>query len=306
MAVKGLATTDAVIVAFDDHLRRVRGIGSSARQSYSRFARDFLQAVLGDGRVDLARLGVADVVGFVSEATGRYRPSTVQLLATALRSFLCFAGSEGLREDRLEEAVPMVSRRRSASLPRHLGAADFARLLASLDSSSPQGLRDRAILLFAARLGLRAGEIACLGLDDLDWRSGTVRVRARKTGHGALLPLPYEVGEALAAYLERGRPASEDRHLFLLHRQRVGAPIDRHVASDAVHRALRRAGIDAPAHGTNLLRHSLATDLLAHGANLKQIADLFGHRALSSTQIYAKVDVAALREAALPWPEVTR
>ncbi len=111
------------------------------------------------------------------------------------------------------------------------------------------------------------------------------------------------MGEALAAYLERGRPASEDRHIFLLHRHHVGAPIDRHVA---VHRRLRRAGIDAPAHGRNLLRHSLATDLLAHGANLKQIADLFGHRALSSTQIYAKVDVAALREAALPWPEVTR
>jgi integrase/recombinase XerD len=305
MAVQGLATTDAVIVAFDDHLRRARGIGSSARESYSRFARDFLQAVLGDGRVDLAHLGVPDVVGFVSEATGRYRPSTVQLLTTALRSFLRFVGSEGLREDRLEEAVPMVSRRRLASLPRHLGAADFARLIASLDSSSPQGLRDRAVLLFAARLGLRASEIACLGLDDLDWRSGTVRVQTRKTGHGALLPLPYEVGEALAAYLERGRPASEDRHIFLLHRQHAGAPIDRHAASDTVHRALRRAGIDAPAHGANLLRHSLATDLLAHGANLKQIADLFGHRALSSTQIYANVDVAALREAALPWPEVT-
>ena len=305
MAVHGLATTDAVIVAFDDHLRRARGIGSSARESYSRFARDFLEAVLGDGPVDLAHLGVPDVVGFVSEATARYRPSTVQLLTTALRSFLRFVRSEGLREDRLEEAVPMVSRRRLASLPRHLGAADFAGLIASLDSSSPQGLRDRAVLLFAARLGLRAGEIACLGLDDVDWRSGTVRVQTRKTGHGALLPLPYEVGEALAAYLERGRPASEDRHIFLLHRQHVGAPIDRHAASDAVHRALRRAGIDAPAHGTNLLRHSLATDLLAHGANLKQIADLFGHRALSSTQIYAKVDVAALREAALPWPEVT-
>ena len=304
MAVQGLAA-DAVVAAFDDYLRRVRGIGSSARQSYSRLARDFLEAVLGDGSVDLARLSVPDVVGFISEATSRYRPSTVQLHATALRSFLRFLRSEGLREGHLEEAVPAVSRRRSASLPRHLGGPDFARLIASLDSSSPQGLRDGAIVLFAARLGLRASEIACLRSDDLDWRSGTVRVRARKTGRGALLPLPYEVGEALAAYLERGRPASKDRHLFLLHRQRIGAPIDRHVASDAVHRALRRAGIDAPARGTNLLRHSLATDLLAHGANLKQIADLFGHRALSSTQIYAKVDVAALREAALPWPEVT-
>lgn len=139
MAVQGLATTDAVIVAFDDHLRRARGIGSSARQSYSRFAREFVEVVLGDGPVDLTRLGVPDVVGYVTEATAHYRPSTVQLLTTALRSFLRVVRSEGLREDRLEEAVPMVSRRRSASLPRHLGAADFARLIASLDSSSPPG-----------------------------------------------------------------------------------------------------------------------------------------------------------------------
>ncbi len=115
MAAQGLAATDAVIVAFDDHMRRARGIGSSARQSYSRLAREFLQEVLGDGPADLARLGVPDVVGFVTEATSRHRPSTVQLLTTALRSFRRFLRSEGLREDRLEEAVPVVSRRRFAS-----------------------------------------------------------------------------------------------------------------------------------------------------------------------------------------------
>jgi len=161
------------------------------------------------------------------------------------------------------------------------------------------------MLLFAARLGLRASEIARLGLDDIDWRSGTVQIRTRKTGHGALLPLPGEVGEALVEYLQRGRPASEDRHVFLLHAERVGAPIDRHVVGDAVRRALRRAGIDAPTSGVNLLRHSLATGLVAHGASLKEIADLFGHRALSSTHVYAKVDLPGLREVALPWPEVT-
>jgi len=106
MAVQGLATTDAVIVAFDDHLRRVRGIGSSARESYSRFARDFLEAVLGDGPVDLAHLGVPDVVGFVTEATARYRPSTVQLLTTALRSFLRFVRSAGWRPCRGTSVLP--------------------------------------------------------------------------------------------------------------------------------------------------------------------------------------------------------
>jgi site-specific recombinase XerD len=265
-----------------------------------------LEAVFDDGPVDLARLSAPDVVGFVSAATARYQPPTVQLLTTALRSFFRFLRAEGLREDRLEEAGPKVPNRRLGSVPRHLPPTEFACLIASLDSSSRRGLRDRAILLCAARLGLRAGEIARLGLDDIDWRSGTVKISTRKTGHGALLPLTDEVGEAIAAYLERGRPASEQRQVFLLHRQRTGAAIDRHVVGDAVRRALRHAGIAAPTYGANLMRHSLATDLLAHGASLKEIADLFGHRALSSTQIYAKVDVTALREIALPWPEVTK
>ena len=157
MAVQGLAA-DAVVAAFDDYLRRVRGIGSSARQSYSRLARDFLEAVLGDGSVDLARLSVPDVVGFISEATSRYRPSTVQLHATALRSFLRFLRSEGLREGHLEEAVPAVSRRRSASLPRHLGGPDFARLIASLDfllAARPPGRGDRALRCPAGSAGER-------------------------------------------------------------------------------------------------------------------------------------------------------
>jgi integrase/recombinase XerD len=305
MAIEGSAATVVVLAAFDDHLRRVRGVCPEVRRTYARFAGGFLEAVFGDGPVDLARLSVGDVVGFVSDATVRYRPSAMQLLATALRSFLRFVCVEGLREGRLEDAVPKVPLRRFASVPRHLGAAEFARLIAWLDSSSPRALRGRAMLLFAARLGLRASEVARLGLDDIDWRSGTVRITTRKTGHGALLPLPGDVGEALVAYLQQGRPASEDRHVFLLHHQRVGAPIDRHVVSDAVRRALRRAGIEAPTSGANLLRHSLATGLVAHGASLKEIADLFGHRALSSTHVYAKVDLAALREVALPWPEVT-
>jgi site-specific recombinase XerD len=305
MAIQDPLTTDAVLAAFEEHLRRTRGVCPEVRQHYARFARQFLEAVSADDPVDLSRLSVADVVGFVSKATARYRPTTVQLLTTSLRSFLRFLRVEGLCEDRLDEAVPMVPRRQS-SLPRRLGSVEFARLIASLDSSSPRALRDRAMLLLAARLGLRAGEIARLRLDDIDWRSGTVQIRTRKTGHGALLPLSSEVGEALVAYLERGRPPSRVRQVFVLHRQRIGAPIDRRTVGAAVHLALQHAGIDAPVEGANLLRHSLATDLLAHGASLKMIADLFGHRALSSTQIYAKVDVAALREVALPWPEVTR
>jgi site-specific recombinase XerD len=226
-------------------------------------------------------------------------------VATSLRSFFRFLRAAGLRDDLIEGAVPAVAHRRLASPPRHLDTTRFARLIASLDSSSPRGLRDRAILLCVARLGLRASEVARLRLDDIDWRNGTVHVHTRKTGRGALLPLSDELGRAIAAYLQGGRPATRVRQVFVLHRQRVGAPISRQIVGEAVRRALRRAGIDAPMRGANLLRHSLATDLLGHGTTLKEIADVFGHRSLATTAIYAKVDVAALREVALPWPEVT-
>jgi site-specific recombinase XerD len=194
---------------------------------------------------------------------------------------------------------------RPSGLVRHLDPAHFEQLIASLDSSSPRGLRDRAMILCMARLGLRSGEVVGLRLEDLDWRNGSVRVRARKTGHGALLPLPVEVGVALADYLQRARPDTLARQVFVLHRQRVGAPISASIVVRAVDNALRRAGMAAPVRGGNLLRHSLATELLGHGAGLREIADLFGHSSLATTRIYAAVDVAALREVALPWPQPT-
>lgn len=257
-----------------------------------------------DGPVDPTGIGVEDVVDFVGALARRYRAGTVESAATSLRAFFRFLRAEGLRSDRMEDAVPTVPHRRTC-LPRHLDSTQFADLIASLDCSSPRGLRDRAIILCMARLGLRASEVTRLRLEDIDWRNATVRVRTRKTGHGALLPLPQELGAALAGYLQRGRPDTRVRQVFVLHRQRVGAPISDSIVGRAVDRALRNAGIHAPIRGANLLRHSLATDLLGHGASMKQIADLFGHRSLATTVIYASVDVAALREVALPWPQVT-
>jgi integrase/recombinase XerD len=303
MIIHDPLTTDAVLAAFDEHLRRTRGVCPEVRHTYVRFVRAFLEQVFEGGPVDPARICVRDIVEFVSSLTVRYRPPTVQLVATSLRSFFRFLRAQGWRDDRIEEAVPKVPRRRLTSVPRHLDSGQFAALIASLDGSSPRALRDKAILLCAARLGLRASEVARLGLDDIDWRNGTVHIRTRKTGHGAILPLPGDLGAALATYLRHGRPATSARQVFVLHHMRVGAPIDRHVVGDAVRRALRHARICAPMRGANLLRHSLATDLLSHEATLKEIADLFGHGSLATTGIYAKVNVVALREVALPWPQ---
>lgn len=171
--------------------------------------------------------------------------------------------------------------------------------------SSARGLRDRAIILCIARLGLRAGEVCRLRLEDIDWREGVIRVRVRKTGHGALLPLTAEVGTALADYLQNGRPDTPAREVFVLSSQRIGAPISVSIVWRGVDRALTRAGIDAGSRGGNMLRHSLATGLLARGVGLGEIADLLGHSRLATTRIYAAVDIEALRQVALPWPGAT-
>jgi integrase/recombinase XerD len=304
MASGDRLTREEVLGAFDEHLRRVRGVCPGTRRNYARYAGAFLQTVFAGGPVVVADICVQHVVGFVAVATRRYRPRTVELAASALRSFFRFLRAEGLRADRLEDAVPMVPHR-PAGLIRYLDSGRFGQLMDSLDSSSPRGLRDRAIILCMARLGLRASEIVQLRLEDLDWRNAVLRVRARKTGHGALLPLPGEVGTALADYLQHGRPDTPVRQVFVLHWLRTGAPISPSIVGRAVDNALRHAGIDAPMRGGNLLRHSLATDLLGHGASLPEIADLFGHSSLATTRIYAAVDIAALREVAMPWPQAT-
>jgi integrase/recombinase XerD len=297
-------TAENLLEAFDEHLRRTRGVCAGTRRNYGRYARGFLRAVFADGPVDVATIRAGDAAGFVGELTRRYRPRTVELAASALRSFFRFLRAAGLCGDRLEDAVPMVPHRPSG-LVRHLEPGRLEQLIASLDSSSPRGLRDRAIILCMARLGLRASEVCQLRLGDLDWRNATVRVRARKTGHGALLPLTAEVGAALAGYLQYGRPDTPSRLVFVLHWLRAGEPISSSIVGRAVDNALQRAGMDAPIRGANLLRHSLATDLLGRGASLREIADLLGHASLATTRIYAAVDVAALRDVALPWPEAT-
>lgn len=304
MSINTPNSIDAVLAAFDEHLRRTRGTCPEVRRSYARFARAFLASVFEESALDFARISVPDVVRFVSDTASRYRPSTVKLATTSLRSFFRFLRASGWCTDRLDDAVPTVPHRRHASLPRHLGESEFERFIASLDTTSPRALRDRAIVLLVARMGLRASEVIRLRLEDIDWRAAILRLHTRKTGRGAVLPLPREVGQAIVAYLRHGRPTTRARHVFVLHHLRVGEPASRQVVGDAVERALRHAGISVPVGGANLLRHSLATQMLRHRATLKEIADVFGHRSLSTTTIYAKVDLTALREVALPWPEV--
>lgn len=281
-------TTEAALAAFDTHLRRARGVCAGTRANYSRWVRAFLDGRFPDGHVQVHDLVARDIVEFISVASRRYQPRSLELLATSLRSFLRFLRAQGLGPAGLEEAVPMMPRRRSG-LVRHLDSAAFSDLMASLGTSSARELRDRAVILCMARLGLRASEVCRLRLDDIDWRQGVISVRSRKTGHGAQLPITPETGRALAEYLQHGRPETSAREVFVLVRQRLGAPISGSIVKGAVERALAQAGIQAPTRGGNLLRHSMATELLARGVGLVGIADVMGHSRLATTRIYAAV-----------------
>jgi len=306
MTVPDSWTLDALIEAFEQHQRRTRGLRDQTLHGYARLARGLIREALGDDPIDVRRLGPSDVIRFACTMTSRFSPRTMKTVGTALRSFFRFLRTEGVGDERLETAIPAVAHWRLSALPRCLSDEQLARVLASFGGSTPCVLRDRAIVFCLATLGLRPGEVAELRLEDIDWRQGTIHLRTRKTRRGEVLPLPREAGRALVDYLRRERPKTDERRVFvqrLGHRR--GAPVSSTVVSAVVGRALRRAGVEAPLAGAYLFRHTVASRMVRRGISLKEVGDFLGHRSLATTTIYAKLDVPALSEVALPWPEVT-
>jgi site-specific recombinase XerD len=253
--------------------------------------------------VKLGAVHAADVIAFVRCQSKRMRPCSLKRVTTGLRSFLRYAQYRGEIGAELVASVPSVAAwSTTPQLPRAIAFEHAQSAIDSCDRATVVGRRDRAVLLILARLGLRAAEIIKLELDDIDWDSGHLRVRG-KGRHEALLPLPADVGEAVAAYLEHGRPVNEDRHLFL----RSSAPIrglkERGDGiGSIVCRALRRAKVDAPHRGSHQFRHALAVRMLQSGASLPEIGEVLRHRSPQSTSIYAKVDIESLRDLAAAWP----
>jgi len=294
-------TLDALVESYKQHLRRTRGLREATLEGYGRLVRRFVLEALGEDPIDPSRLCGGDVVAFMAVMQSSFSPASMKAVRTALRSFFRFLRVAGLCE--LELAVPRVAHWRLSTLPRHLDDAQLGLLLASLDASGPCGRRDRAIVLCLASLGLRPGELASLRLADIDWRGGSVVLGERKTRHGAVVPLPREAGEAIVAYLRDERPVTDERRVFVQHRgARSGWPLSANAISAVVVRALDHAGVQSPLAGAYVLRHTVASRLVGRGASLKEVADFLGHRSLDTTAIYAKLDLAALREVALPWP----
>lgn len=287
---------------FRRYLESERRLAPATVTNYLAFVGRFLIWNTRDGQVQLNQLRAADVIGFVQrEAIRLHHPKRAKLMTAAVRSFLQYALYQGLLEVDLCANVPTVANWSMASLPRALSSDELQRLLSGCERETAVGRRNWAILLLLARLGLRAGEVVGLVLDDLDWAAGELSIRAAGTPTDRL-PIPQEVGAALADYLRYARPACASRRVFV----RMRAP-NRGFASSAaistlVRRALACAGLD-PAHkGAHLLRHTVATQMLRQGASLAEIGELLRHRSPQTTLIYAKVDLDLLRPLALPWP----
>ena len=304
-AVPTPAVTPAADLAasFARHLRQQRGLAATTIGCYRTLARDFLAHCFGNDDIDLGAIRATDVIGFVRQAARRLRPGSLKMVVNGLRCFLHFAQYRGDINSALLGAVPAVAAwTTTPSLPRAISAEHAQRVIASCDLRTAVGRRDRAVLLLLARLGLRGGEVLALLLEDIDWDAGLLRVRG-KNGHQCLMPLPVDVGEAIAAYLRQGRPASLDRHVFL--RTRAPHRCMLH-GSDGigsiVRNAIERAGVDTPHKGSHQFRHALAVGMLRDGASMPEIGELLRHRSQLSTAIYAKVDLAALRPLAMPWP----
>jgi len=293
--------TEHLLDEYRRFLIEERGLRPLTLVNYLPVARRLLARSLRSGRMRLEKLSAADVKKFVSHEKDGMSAKRLQLVASALRSFLGFLHLHGHVPNPLAGAVPKVATSGMSGVPRFLEPEQVRRLLQSCMLTNACGRRDYAVLLLMARLGLRSGEIVSLCLEDISWVDGEIIIRG-KSAREERLPLPSDVGHALATYLRKDRPRCECRRVFI----RIKAPhmgFSSPVAvGDILRRALRRAGIKPIQKGAQLLRHSLATRMLRGGASLTQIGLILRHGLPQTTEIYAKVDIAALRAIAQPWP----
>ena len=295
---------DKLLMKFIRHLKDVHGLAPLTIRNYSSYIREFLKTKYRDGQIDLRRLDSNDVREYVFAKATIYKPKTTKSLLTSLRTFFRFLRMINEIRIPLENVIPTVPDRRKSTIPKYLTDEQLQSLLSSFDLSYPIGLRNRAMALLMARVGLRSCEVAQLTLDNVNWRDGIIQIDKSKSRRGSSLPLSREVGQALVAYIRKGRPYSKERCIFLTHIFPVGRPLLPTAVSVTIRRAFKRSGLRIRPCGSHTLRHTIATQLLRKDATLKEIADILRHRNIETTNIYAKVDLKKLAQVALPWPEV--
>jgi integrase/recombinase XerD len=290
---------EVLIERYSLYLLERRGLTPSTVRNYVGVARTFLwdrERVRGE--LVLRELDGAAVSEFVLRESRRCSVGSAKCMVTRLRALLRFLHVEGEVEQDLAGAVPSVASWRLASLVKALDARSVARLLSSCDRRTRVGRRDFAIITMLSRLGLRAGEVAALQLGDVDWRAGEVLIRG-KGSRQERLPLPADVGEALAGWLSRSRPRYDSPFLFTRLRAPLGG-LSAGAVSQIVRRACQRAGL--PVVSAHRLRHTAATEMLRAGGSLTEVGQVLRHRGRDVTSIYAKVDRLALAAVVAPWP----
>lgn len=285
-----------IALEFREWMREHRGVRASTFDVYLPIVCELLASVRGD----VEHLTAGRLRGFVVERAGRHGHKRASTVVTATRVFVRFLVASGRCDDTLVAAVPTVATWKETDVPRHLAPADVERVIASCDTTTATGLRDRAVLLLLARLGLRAGDVATLTLGAFDWKEGRLLV-AGKSRREDWLPLPQDGGDAVLAYLQKARPRVRSEVVFFTERAPV-VPISRWVVSTIVGRAIRRAGVASPSHGAHVLRHSAAVRMLRAGSSLGEIGALLRHASIETTFHYAKVDRDLLLDLAAPWP----
>lgn len=286
---------------FDRYLAGERGLSMATRINYRPFVHRFLSDQFGDKPVRFADLNAEGVSRFIRNHAPGLSPKRAGLMVSALRSFFRYLRHRGDIAIDLAACVPPIANWQFSSLPKFLQSHQIQQVLGQCDRRTARGRRDYAILLLLARLGLRACEIVSLTLDDIHWQTGEITIKG-KGKRTALLPLPPDVGRAIADYLKKDRPACSTRHVFIRMRAPLRGFANSEAISTIVARSLEKAGIDSPHRGAHLFRHSLATQMLAQGSSLSDIALLLRHRSLNTTTLYAKVDLTALSALAQPWP----
>jgi len=298
--IESTAQDPVLFTEFCQWMRQQRGTTDPTLYGYSFCIRDLLKR-LGENPVSFDAQSLRQ---FVLEKSQKSGWAKAKKCTTALRMFLRFLIAEGECAAGMDAAIPIVAHWRLSSLPRYVQPEEVERIINSCDLNSPVGRRDRAILLLLARLGLRAGDILELRLNDIDWEGAGIYVSG-KGRRQARLPLTQEVGDAIVEYLQDGRPQTATDVLFIRSRAPFRPFVSHCAISVIVSQAMRRAGVVCPSRGAaHILRHSAATSMLRHGASLQDIAAVLRHHSIETTEIYAKVDVTTLRQIAQPWPEV--
>jgi site-specific recombinase XerD len=286
-----------LVTGFKAWLRKHRGASNATIRLYARDAVGLL-ASLGD---DPATWDATAIRRAFMDRASTSRRGTIEKMTTSLRAFLRFLAVEGRCRAGLDGAVPAYAHWQFADMPRYLSPEHLNQLISACDGDAPARRRERAIILLLVRLGLRAGDVAQLRLDDIEWKTGSLRVTG-KSRYQVRLPLPQDVGDAIVAYLECRPSASPSDHVFL----RTIAPCRPFKTSDGisslVRRVMKRAGV-TPFKGAHALRHTAATEMLRHGVPLEKIGLVLRHRGVDTTAFYAKADVALLKQIAQPWSE---